>query len=109
MSRFEGRPELPRTLMNRMALPRFTEMPENGKSALCCGNSGWIGCDAYSKALQVKRLKQAKTAGSETVITACPKCQVHLTCAMEDPFKNASLKLNVKDLVSVIAETIKYE
>jgi Fe-S oxidoreductase/coenzyme F420-reducing hydrogenase delta subunit len=109
MSRFDGRPDLPRTLLKRMEPSSFTEMQDSGKSALCCGNSGWIGCDAYSKALQVKRLKQARDAGSDMIITACPKCQVHLSCAMEDPFQAASLNMEVKDLVSVVAEKIQWE
>jgi Fe-S oxidoreductase len=87
----------------------FTEMQDSGKSAICCGNSGWIGCDAYSKALQVKRLKQARAAGSEMLLTACPKCQVHLKCAMEDPFKADALDFEIRDLVSVVAEKICWE
>ncbi|MFA6012307.1 MAG: hydrogenase iron-sulfur subunit [Desulfobacteraceae bacterium] len=109
MSRFEGRPDLPRTLLNRMQPENFTEMQDSGKSAICCGNSGWIGCDAYSKALQVKRLKQARAAGSEMLLTACPKCQVHLKCAMEDPFKADALDFEIRDLVSVVAEKICWE
>jgi Fe-S oxidoreductase/coenzyme F420-reducing hydrogenase delta subunit len=109
MSRFEERPELPRTLLSKMKPQRFTEMQDSGKSAVCCGNSGWIGCDAYSKALQVKRLNQARDTGSDMIVTACPKCQVHLTCAMEDPFKEARKGMDVKDLVSLVAETIRWE
>jgi len=33
---------------------------------------------------QVERLTEAKTAGSELLITACPKCMIHLTCAIRD-------------------------
>ncbi len=109
MSRFEGRPELPRTLLSKMKPQGFTEMQDSGKSAVCCGNSGWIGCDSYSKALQVKRLKQAKDTGCDTIVTACPKCQVHLACAMENPFRDAQKELGVKDLVSLVAETICWE
>lgn len=109
MSRFQARADLPRTLIRRMDMPGFTEMQDSGTSALCCGNSGWIGCDAYSKAMQVKRLKQARAAGADTILTACPKCQIHLACAMEDPFQPASLSLELKDLVSVLAEKIQWE
>ena len=60
-------------------------MRDHGMAAICCGNCAWTGCDSYSKALQVKRLQQAKETGSDLLVTACPKCQIHLRCAMEDP------------------------
>ena len=86
LSRFEDRAELPRRLIRRLKPERFHETPENGRAAICCGNSAWIGCDAYSKALQVKRLRQNHMNGTDLLLTSCPKCQIHLRCAMEDPF-----------------------
>jgi Fe-S oxidoreductase len=94
LSRFENRPK---------------EMPDHGASAICCGNSAWIGCDAFSKALQVKRLRQAHGTGSDLLVTACPKCQIHLRCAMEDPFLGEALQMEMMDLASVLAKTIEWE
>ena len=109
MSRFEGKSELPRMLLKKMAPDHFQEMHDNGKSSVCCGNSCWIGCDSYSKSLQVKRLEQAASTGSEKLLTSCPKCQVHLKCAMEDPFLDEKLKFEIMDLVSLMARTICWE
>jgi len=87
----------------------FSEMRDHGANAICCGNSAWIGCDSFSKALQVKRIGQAKDTGSDLLITGCPKCQIHLRCAMEDPFKGEELKMEMMDLTSVLAKTIEWE
>lgn len=109
LSRFEGRPDLPRKLLGRLDTLSFKEMQDSGASAICCGNVGWNGCDSFSKALQVKRLRQAHGTGSDLLITACPKCQIHLQCAMEDPFIEEELAMEMRDLTSVIANTIRWE
>lgn len=101
--------DLPRKLINRLHPKAFTEMHDRGASALCCGNCAWTGCDAYTKALQVKRLRQAKATGSDLLVTACPKCQIHLQCAMEDPFFGQELKMELQDLTSILAQTIRWE
>lgn len=108
-SRFDGRSDLPRKLIARMNGTEFKEMPESGAGAVCCGNSGWTGCDAYSKALQVKRLNSARQTGSELMLTACPKCQIHLRCAMEDTVRGEALRMETMDLTSAIAKTIYWE
>jgi len=109
LSRFENRADLPRKLIRRLNPGSFNEMPEHGASAICCGNSAWVGCDAFSKALQVKRLRQAHGTGSDLLVTACPKCQIHLRCAMEDPFLGEELQMDMLDLTSVLAKTIQWE
>jgi len=101
--------DLPRKLINRIQPQAFEEMQDRGLSALCCGNCGWTGCDSYTKALQVKRLRQAKDTGSDLLVTACPKCQIHLKCAMEDLFLGEELKMDMRDLTSILAETIRWE
>ncbi len=106
LSRLEGRADLPRRLIRKMTPAVFAEMQDHSGGAICCGNTGWTGCDAYSKALQVKRLRQARATGSDLLVTSCPKCQIHLRCAMEDPFLGDELKIEMSDLVSLIAKTI---
>ena len=109
LSRLEGRPDLPRTLLGRLRPGSFKEMQDTAGSAICCGNTGWTGCDTFSKALQVKRLKQARDTGSDLLVTSCPKCQIHLRCAMEDPFMGDELRMEMMDLTSVIARAIHWE
>lgn len=109
LSRFEGRADLPRKLISRLKTNGFNEMQERGMSAMCCGNCAWTGCDSYTKAMQVKRLRQAKATGSDLLVTACPKCQIHLRCAMEDPFVGKEIEMDMMDLTSLMAKTIRWE
>ncbi len=109
LSRLEKKADLPRKLLERMALNDFKEMADQGVSALCCGNCAWTGCDRYTKALQLKRLRQARDTGSDLLVTACPKCQIHLRCAMEDPFHGKELTMDMMDLTSLLAKTIQWE
>ncbi len=109
MSRHEGRPDLPRKLIRRLKPADFSEMRESGGAAVCCGNSAWTGCDAFSKALQVKRLAQARETGSDLLLTACPKCQIHLRCAMEDPVRGEELEMEMMDVANLVARTIYWE
>jgi Fe-S oxidoreductase/coenzyme F420-reducing hydrogenase delta subunit len=109
LSRLENRPDLPRKLIDRLDPIAFKEMRDRGVGAICCGNCAWTGCDTYSKSLQVSRIGQARETGSDLIVTACPKCQIHLRCAMEDPFLGDDLKMEMMDLTSVIAETIQWE
>lgn len=100
---------LPRKLIQRIQPQAFVEMQDRGISSLCCGNCAWTGCDAYTKALQVKRLRQARETGSDLLVTACPKCQIHLKCAMEDLFLGPDLKMEMQDLTTLLAENIRWE
>jgi Fe-S oxidoreductase len=109
LGRLCDRTDLPRKLLKRLKPAQYTEMKESGGAAICCGNSAWTGCDSYSKAMQVKRLEQAHATGADLVVTACPKCQIHLKCAMEDPFRREQLSIELMDLTSVIAQTIRWE
>jgi len=109
LSRLSNRADLPRKLLARQQTAGFNEMRDRGISALCCGNCAWTGCDSYTKALQVKRLHQAHETGSDLLVTACPKCQIHLRCAMEDPFLGEEFKMEMMDLTTLLAKTIRWE
>jgi len=109
LGRLENRVDLPRKLLQRLKPLKFEEMKESGTAAICCGNCAWTGCDSYSKAMQVKRLEQVQATDSDLLITACPKCQIHLKCAMEDPFRREQLSVEMMDLTSIIAQTIRWE
>jgi Fe-S oxidoreductase len=108
-SRLDQMAHLPRQLIRRLVDAGFSEMPESGSAAVCCGNCAWTGCGAHSKALQVQRLAQARRTGADLLVTACPKCQIHLRCAMEDPFRGDELTMEVMDLTSLIARTISWQ
>ena len=108
LSRMLNRDKGPRELLNLIPKLTLTEMEHYGRGATCCGNSGFINCDAHSKQIQVERLQEARTAGADLMITACPKCIIHLTCAMRDRLKQGTAKMEIRDLMSVLADQIEY-
>jgi heterodisulfide reductase subunit D len=107
-SRFNNLAELPRKLMEKFAAGNIDNASSRYIST-CCGNSAWTGCDGFSKAMQVQRLKQARANGNELMVTACPKCQIHLRCAMEDAVRGDNLKMEMMDITSAIAKTIYWK
>ena len=105
LNRYAG----PRELISLIPEMRFLEMENSGRSALCCGNCGFINCDAYSKQIQVQRLQEARATGADLLITACPKCMIHLTCTIRDPLQHGKkIKMEIRDLVSILADQIEY-
>ena len=105
LARFQGLYEAPRELLGGVV--ELREMPHSGRGAWCCGNSAWLHCDRYSKQMQVERLMEAKGTGAEMLVTACPKCRVHLTCAMREVNRVHDFPLEIKDISSVIAGAIE--
>jgi Fe-S oxidoreductase len=100
--------ETPRELLTMIPELSLAEMEDFGKGSLCCGNSAFVNCDAYSKRIQIKRLEQAKATEAEQLVTACPKCMIHLTCAMRDPVQRGSLAMGIRDVMCLLSEQIEY-
>jgi heterodisulfide reductase subunit D len=109
LNRLDGLRALPRKLLHRLTGTEFSEMKDADRAALCCGNCAWTGCDASNKALQIKRIRQARDTGSDLMVTSCPKCQIHLRCAMEDPFLGQELFMEMTDLTNIIEKTIYWK
>ncbi|MHC4816000.1 MAG: (Fe-S)-binding protein, partial [Planctomycetota bacterium] len=81
LGRHLGVYEEPRQVMSAIPGVELEEMAANGRDAICCGTSGFTYCDAASRGLQLERLESARAAGAQTMITTCPKCWIHFTCA----------------------------
>jgi Fe-S oxidoreductase/coenzyme F420-reducing hydrogenase delta subunit len=79
-----------------------TEMMRHGLMADCCGSSSWVNCGAGTAALQEKRLSDAKATGADVLLTACPKCEIHLSCSQLD--KDGAIK--IENVASVLAEAL---
>ena len=104
LGRMQGVYDAPRELLG--AILDVREMAHFGAGAWCCGNSAWLHCDRYSKQMQVERLLEAKRTEADLLVTACPKCQIHLSCAMRDVNLHMDLHLRLQDITGVIAEAI---
>jgi Fe-S oxidoreductase len=107
LGRFSGIYEEPREAINAVQGAELTEMPKNRNSSICCGTSAWMNCGVHSKQIQLARLKEAKSTGAKLLITSCPKCQIHFTCAMKDEDAPAQAKIEIKDLTVLVAEQLE--
>lgn len=104
LGRFESIYDAPRKILQAIPGLEFVEMPRNRENALCCGSSTWINCTQINKKIQVERLKEAQSTGAATMITACPKCKIHLSCTMHD--NGFHFDVAIKDLATVVAEAM---
>ncbi len=86
----------------------LAEMPRNREMAACCGNAAFVNCNGNTLLWQLDRLKEAQETGASRLVTACPKCLIHLSCAgTENPQMLARKKLPVVDLHVLAASRIK--
>jgi Fe-S oxidoreductase len=103
LGRLAGIYDAPRKIINAMAGLKLAEMPRSRENGVCCGTTGWMNCSSCSKEIQVQRLKEAADTGAHTLVTACPKCQIHFRCA-----KAAfDLKIEINDLYDMVADRIQ--
>ncbi len=102
LGRLAGIYEAPRQLLASLPNTQLVEMERNRQNALCCGTSAWMECSTYSKAIQVDRMQEADQTGAQTLITACPKCQIHLKCAQSSMDSN----LKVVDLYAYLRQRL---
>ena len=99
----------PRKVIKSVPETDLLEMERNRENSLCCGVSSWLNCGKLSKQIQLDRLKEAKATGAEWLITACPKCQIHLKCAIngELPVKRSKINVKVYDLPVFVEKTLE--
>ncbi|MBW1780873.1 MAG: (Fe-S)-binding protein [Deltaproteobacteria bacterium] len=103
LGRLAGIYDAPRKLLKSIPGIELREMPRSRENGVCCGTTGWMNCSSCSKEIQMERLTEASNTGAGTLVTACPKCQIHFRCA------KAAFDLNIEivDLFDMVAESIK--
>ena len=94
----------PRSLLRSVPELEFVEMRRAGKDAVCCGSSNWVSCSRVNKKIQVERLDEAISTGAGILLTACPKCNIHLRCALRD--EDTSGEIDIRDMVTLLAESL---
>jgi heterodisulfide reductase subunit D len=90
--------DAPREVIDAVPGSRLVEMEDNRERAMCCGSTAWVNCSGCSKLIQREKLRQARETGARVMLTACPKCQIHLTCASRD--LDAEQAVEVEDVIS---------
>jgi len=108
LGRHLGVTEAPRKVLDAMPGTERVEMNWSGQDALCCGTSGFIHCDSASRGLQEKRLAEASDTGAATLVTACPKCLIHFSCAQAEDRQNkrGTSQIEVKDFTVLAASLL---
>ena len=71
----------PREILKAVTGTEPVELPRSGRNSLCCGGGGmaWWAYPEYAAWVAAERLFEAKWAGTERLVTACPQCQVMLS------------------------------
>ncbi|MFP3898885.1 MAG: (Fe-S)-binding protein, partial [Dehalococcoidia bacterium] len=109
LGRHLGIYDSPRAVLAAIPGIELVEMEKNREYALCCGTSAFTNCDTYSHEMRVARLLEAKATGADTLVTSCPKCQIHFECAMNNKGEEKGADINIKamDLASIVADALE--
>ena len=104
MGRYLKMHEPPRAVLAAVPELELSEMEDNRERATCCGSTAWVNCGGCAKSVQREKLRQARETGARTMLTTCPKCQIHLSCACRD--LDADHEVEVTDLTIWIGKAL---
>ncbi len=105
LGRYAGVYDAPRELLTAVPGLEIAEMARTRAEALCCGSSAWVSCTRVNKQIQLERLAEAAETGATTLVTGCPKCNIHLACAARDG--DGEEKIEIKFVTDVMAEALE--
>ena len=93
----------PRDALRQVARVEVLEMARSRERAACCGTSCWMNCDGFSERMRLERLREAVATGAETMVVACPKCQLHFRCTLSN---HPELGIKITELTGLLARRI---
>jgi Fe-S oxidoreductase len=122
LGRHNGIFDEPRELLKKVPGLDLREMPDSRKDSLCCGGGGgriWMDTPKGERFSDL-RLQQAKDAGAEVLVTACPYCITNfedsrLSFAQSPTQGSGGGRVNlgddealqIKDLTEILEEAIQ--
>jgi len=108
LGRFMGIYDQPRESLRSIPGVKLKEMAHSRRGAICCGTTNWMNCDTTSRMIQQSRINEATETGADTLITSCPKCQIHFRCTTKETEEGNSDKTEMKftDFVNFIASAL---
>ena len=107
LGRHMGIYDEPRELLNAIPKLELIEMDKNKANALCCGTTAWLNCDIFSKRMQTQRLLDAKKTGADMLTVACPKCEIHLKCTLNEKTNEPMQKIDIRYFTTLLSDNIK--
>jgi heterodisulfide reductase subunit D len=98
----------PRNVLENIDNMSFIEMEQIKEAGPCCGVSAWITCDSKSQQMQNDRLNEAKRVGADKLVTSCPKCYIHFTCALKKRPQEEKDKMDIEviDLTTLASNSL---
>jgi Fe-S oxidoreductase len=96
----------PRYVLSQIPGIEFTEMEYIRENSHCCGVGSFSNCDASTKFLQNDRLEEAAETGAENIVTACPKCRIHLNCYLDGKPIRDLPGLKITDITEIVAKAL---
>ncbi len=103
LGRHQGIYDVPREALALIPELELKEMVHSRQRATCCAGS-WLSCNQASKRIQTDLLREAEQTGSELLVTACPKCLIHLKCAQSGDESVPGIE--IRDLAAVVADAL---
>jgi Fe-S oxidoreductase len=96
--------EPPREVLKSIPGIKLTEMTRIREYAWCCGAGGGVKDSNPEFALWTarERIDEAKSAGVEAIVTACPWCEKNFN----DAIKDGGYNLKVYDIVELVEQSI---
>lgn len=85
----------------------FQELPRNRENSFCCGAGGgnmWHDIEIGNR-INVNRVEEAQSCGTDTLATACSFCLIMLDDAVK--LKGLEEKMKVKDIAQMVADGIQ--
>jgi heterodisulfide reductase subunit D len=105
MARYLKVHEPPRAVLAGVPELEMVEMEDNRERSMCCGSTAWVNCSSCSKLIQREKLRQARETGAQVMLTTCPKCQIHLSCAARD--LDAERAVEVEDVTTWVGRAFR--
>ncbi|MBU0595661.1 (Fe-S)-binding protein [Candidatus Bipolaricaulota bacterium] len=96
--------DAPRHLLRAVPSSRLVEMPRTRERSYCCGSGGFARFDHESMSVDTERtrLQEAVRTGADTLVSACPACQIGLL----DAVRRERLSIEVLDILEWIASAL---
>lgn len=96
--------EQPRDVIRSIPGIRLVEMERIKSWSLCCGAGGGVidYNPEYAQWTAKRRIEEAKSTGSEAIVTACPWCMRNFKDAMAE----SGDSLEVYDVIDLVSQTI---
>ena len=109
LGRYQKIYDSPREVLNAIPGADIVEMKNHHEKSMCCGGGGghfWMDIKKGER-INNLRVKQAKDAGADTIVTSCAYCMQMITDSVK--LMNLDEEIKVIDLASVVLNSLKSE